>query len=281
MKKGSVRSSLEIRKNRLKRRSRQILREVALTVSIVIVTGLMGLGMVYSYNVILCSDYFTLKDTTVRGADRVSEGEVLKLSGITGTTNVLTVDLNRVVTGIKTNPWVRDVRLGRELPNRLVIEIDERRPVALISHEQNIYLLDEEGTIFKNLDHGDRVDLPVMTGFSEGGALDEDLLRGAMELLDYLSGQAAYPSLDYISEIRGDHVYGYSLYTVDHRLYVLGFGDYEKKFSRLRKILFDLTAKNLSLSPLLVNLADPGRVVVRHGGTVERERGNGRKRTDI
>lgn len=281
MKKGTVRSSLEIKKNRIKRRSRKIFREVAVTVSIVIVTGLMGLGMVYSYNVVLCSDYFTLKDATVKGAARVSEGEVLKLSGITDTTNILTVDAHRIVTGIKTNPWVRDVRMGRELPNRLVIEIEERRPVALISHEQNIYLLDEEGIIFKNLDHGDRVDLPVMTGFSEDGILDEKLLRGAMDLLVYLSGQEVYPSMKYISEIRGDHVYGYSLYTIDHCLFILGFGDYEKKFSRLRKILFDLTAKNLSLSPLLVNLADPGRVVVRQGGLIERERGDGGKRTDI
>ncbi|MCK9230718.1 MAG: FtsQ-type POTRA domain-containing protein [Syntrophales bacterium] len=281
MKKRSVRSSIVIRKNRLKRRSGKILREVVLTVSIVIATGLVGLGMVYSYNVILCSDYFTLKDTTVRGTDRLSEGEVLQLSGITGTTNILTVDMNRMVTGIKTNPWVRDVRMGRELPNRLVIEIEERRPVALISHEQHIYLLDEEGTIFKNLDNGDRVDLPVMTGFSESGVLDEQLLRGAMDLLDYLSRQAGYPSMENISEIRGDHLYGYSLYTVDHRFFVLGFGDYDKKFSRLRTILFDLTAKHLSLSPLLVDLTDPGRVIVRHGGAAGRERGDGRKRTDI
>ncbi|MDD5475855.1 MAG: FtsQ-type POTRA domain-containing protein [Syntrophales bacterium] len=281
MKKRSINQSFEVKRNRLKRRSGKIFREIAVTVSIIFLTAIVGLTMVYGYNFIISSEYFNLKDTTVRGISHVSEEEVLTLSGINDDTNILTANLDRMRSRIKTNPWVKDVRMGREMPDRLVIEIEERRPVALVSHEKNFYIMDDEGTIFKNLDHDDQVDLPVMTGFSGDGSIDEELLRGALELLDFLSSHSGYPALEHISEIRGDHLQGYSLFTGDLRLYMLGYGDYDIKFRRLRKVLVDLTTKNLSLSPLTINLTDPGRIVVRHGGAIGTDYGAARKRTDI
>ncbi len=279
--KRSLGRSLEIKKNRLKRRSSHIFREVTVALSVIGVSAFLGMMMMYSYNFILCSDYFRLEETTVKGAYRLSGDEVIRLSGVTESTNMLTANLHSMVSGIQAHPWVKEVRMTRVLPGGLVIEIEEREPLALIRHEQNLYLMDQEGIIFKNLDQNDRVDLPVMTGFSDGGSLDQDLVRGAMEIMEYLDSRSGYPEIRHVSEIRADQVHGFSLCTLDHRLYVLGFGDYETKFRRLRNVLFDLTTKNANLSPLLVDLADPGRVVVRQGamtGPGLQDRG---RRTDI
>ncbi|OPL16727.1 MAG: hypothetical protein AVO39_00090 [delta proteobacterium MLS_D] len=279
--KRSIGSSRAVKKSRIRRRWTKIAREIGVALSVMTAATVFALIMMYGYNVALCSDFFTLAEAAVKGTDRLSDREVIQLLGVDDSTNILTADLNKMVAGVKTNPWVRDVRMTRDLPNRLIVEIIERKPVALISHDHNIYLLDREGTIFKNLDHDDKIDLPVMTGFSDQGVLDEKLLQGAFELLDCLAGRKGYPEMRHISEVRGDHLYGYSLCTMDRRFYLLGFGDFETKLRRLENVLFDLTTKNVSLSPLFVDMVDPERIIVRHGGAVGTGVSDGRKRTDI
>ncbi len=265
--KRSLANRLEVRKNRLRRRRRAIAGEIGVALAVVATAAFLCFSMIYGYSFALCSDYFKLEETIVKGASRLTEEEVKQLAGVDRDTNILAADLDSIVAGIKKNPWVREVGLRRVLPDRLIIEIVEREPLALIRHDRSFYLLDQDGTIFKNLEWDDPVDLPVMTGFSDGESLDEDLMRGAMELIENLELRKSYPEMRNISEIRGDHLRGYSLCTIDHRLYILGFGDYERKFGRLRSILFDLTMKNAHQSPLVVDLADPDGVVVRRGGT--------------
>lgn len=279
--KRSLANRLEVRKNRLRRRRRAIAGEIGVALAVVATAAFLCFSMIYGYSFALCSDYFKLKETIVKGVSRLTEEEVKQLAGVDRDTNILAADLDSIVAGIKKNPWVREVGLRRVLPDRLIIEIVEREPLALIRNDRSFYLLDQDGTIFKNLEWDDPVDLPVMTGFSDGESLDEDLVRGAMELIENLELRKSYPEMRNISEIRGDHLRGYSLCTIDHRLYILGFGDYERKFGRLRSILFDLTMKNVHQSPLVVDLADPDRVVVRRGGTTGSVLNDRDRRMDI
>jgi cell division septal protein FtsQ len=67
---------------------------------------------------------------------------------------------------IAKNPWVETVHIRRFFPDGLSISITERAPLAIVNMGY-IYYLDARGNVFKVLNKGDRLDYPVVTGFSE------------------------------------------------------------------------------------------------------------------
>ncbi len=277
----SVKTTLETRKYRLKRRSSRIGREIMKTLAVIIAAGGLGMVLVYGYNFAICSSYFQLKDASVRGCVRVHEGMVLELAGVVPSMNILTANLEKMAMKIRTSPWVREAFVGRELPNRLVIEIEERIPAALIRRDKNLYLVDRDGVVFKGLDGEDKVDLPLLTGMRRGGTVDDELLKGALSLLDRISRSDVYPRFENISEINGDPLYGYTIYTIDRNELKLGYGQYEKKFRRLEKVLSDLSRKDAGASVLSINLMEADRIIVQCGGAIDFQHSSAWRRTRI
>ncbi|MEA3471109.1 MAG: FtsQ-type POTRA domain-containing protein, partial [Thermodesulfobacteriota bacterium] len=180
--KKSLKSSIGTKKNRIKRRSGKIIREIVKALMVMGISGGLALLMVYAYNYAICAPYFKLGDTMVRGCEKVSEREILDLAGVDASMNILAVNLDKMTDKIKGNPWIKDVSIGRELPNRLVIEIIEREPAALIKKNESLYIVDRGEEIFKGFGEDDCINLPVLTGFCENGAVNRGLLRMAFEL---------------------------------------------------------------------------------------------------
>ncbi|MDO9515719.1 MAG: FtsQ-type POTRA domain-containing protein, partial [Syntrophales bacterium] len=120
--KKSLKSTISPKRNRSKRRSGATHGEIFRTLVIVGLAGLLAFLMVYAYNFALCADYFQLKYTTVRGCKRISEEEIRTLAGISLPLNILTVNQGKIERAIEENPWVRNASVGRELPDKLVIE---------------------------------------------------------------------------------------------------------------------------------------------------------------
>ncbi|TFG38299.1 MAG: FtsQ-type POTRA domain-containing protein [Syntrophobacterales bacterium] len=279
--KKSLKSSIETKKNRLRRRSGKILRETMKALMVIGISGGLALLMVYVYNYAICAPYFKLGDTTVRGCEKVSKIEVIELAGIDASMNILAINLDKITEKVKRNPWIKNVSIGRELPNRLVIEVVEREAAALIKKDENLYIVDRDEEIFKGFGEDDCSSLPVLTGFCDKGDVNRGLLRMAFELLDYLSESATFPNIKNVSEIHGSSIYGLSVFTNNRKLLQLGFGDYEKKLERLNRILVDLARKELDEGYLNIDLTDCSRVIVQHRDFSNRKEFKGRSRTEI
>ena len=114
---------------------------------------------------------------------------------------------------ISANPWVKSVYVGRELPDRLVLDVRERTPVALVKQAGAFYLMDVDGFVFKKLSKGDEVDLAIVTGVNIGDKAKSALLSEALKLLETLSTADQYGFLGTVSEIHIDEVFGLSILT--------------------------------------------------------------------
>jgi len=82
-----------------------------------------------------------------------------------------------------------------EFPERLVIEVQERKAVALVKKDNSFYLLDLDGVVFKKLESSDESDLPALTGCYHEGKLNPELLSKSLELLRYLSASKEFPNI--------------------------------------------------------------------------------------
>ena len=237
--------------------------------------------MVYAYNFALCADYFQLKYATVRGCKRISEEEIRTLTGIALPLNILTANQEKMARAIKGNPWVRSASVGRELPDRLVIEVAERDAAALLKKGNDLYIVDRDGVVFKKFEGGDSADVPVLSGFYRDGNLQSALLKKTFEFLDYLAGSDHFPRIWNVSEIYVDDVYDFSVVTDNHLFLNLGFEDYEKKLKRLKKVMTDLEQRGLDKRYLTINLIDSSRVVVQQGNVFSPKNLTGDRKTKI
>lgn len=279
--KNSLKSPISPKRNRSKRRAGAIRGEIFRTLVIVGLAGLLAFLMVYAYNFALCADYFQLKYTTIRGCKRISEQEIKELAGISLPLNILTVNQGKMARTIEGNPWVRKASVGRELPDRLVIEVTEREAMALLKKGGDLYIVDRDGVVFKKFEAGDSADVPVLTGFYRNGDLRSDLLEKTFVFLDYLSGSNYFPRIWNVSEIYVDEVYDFSIVTDNHLFLNLGFEDYEKKLKRLKKVMADLARRNLDKRFLTIDLVDSSRVVVQQGNIFSRKNPTGDSKTKI
>jgi len=279
--KKSLKSNGSSKRNRSKRRSGAIRGEIFRTLAIVGLAGLLAFVMVYAYNFALCADYFQLKHVTVRGCKRISEEEIKDLAGISLPLNILTANLEKMERAIEENPWVRNASVGREFPDRLVIEVTERDAVALLKKGSDLYVVDRDGVVFKKFEAVDSADVPVLTGFYRDGDLRRDLLGKTFTFLDYLSGSDHFPRIWNVSEVYVDDVCDFSVVTDNHLFLNLGFEDYEKKLKRLKKVMADLARRGLEGRTLTIDLVDPSRVVVQQGSVFGRKGSTGDHKTKI
>ncbi|SEM29041.1 cell division protein FtsQ [Syntrophus gentianae] len=260
--KRAFRRKLEARKYRLKRRGRSISMDLSRSILLIFLVMSIAVLLVFVYNFTISAPCFRIRETVVRGCREVTEKEVLLLSSLKSSQGLLTLNEEAVLRRIRANPWIKTVSLGREFPDRLVIQISERSAIAVIRQEANLYLMDQEGVIFKKLGKNDEVDLPVLTGLYVQGKLNEALLKSARDLLHDLAASKSYPTLDRISEIQGNEVLGLSIFTDNGFCIVLGFDGYRAKLQRLSLILEDMQRRPLEGNFFRIDLRNTLKVTV-------------------
>lgn len=103
----------------------------------------------------------------VRGNERLSQGEVLAvLSGLRGESLVWT-DLHRWRQRLLASPWVREAALRRSVPSTVEVVVWERQPIAIGRLNDELYLVDERGTIIDQYGpQYEDLDLPIVDGLT-------------------------------------------------------------------------------------------------------------------
>ncbi|HRS82236.1 MAG TPA: FtsQ-type POTRA domain-containing protein [Smithellaceae bacterium] len=256
-----IKVSLEARKNRLRRRLIGALNESLGALALLALAAVASALLVYLYSVLLSAPGLELKEISVLGVKELTEKDILELAKIQPRCNLLAVNTDAVARRIAVNPWVKRIYVGRELPGRLVLDVRERTPIALVKQTGNFYLMDAEGVVFKKLSRTDDVDLAILTGVNLGKT-PSPLLAEALKLLGTLSGDS-YASLGTISEIHIDEVFGLSVLT-DRGLHLkLGRDHFTDKVRRLDVVLADLEKRGMKNGRLFVDLADISKVTVQ------------------
>jgi len=233
-----------------------------------LLTGSAGLvvgGAVLCGRMLLDWGYFQVEKVRVENNRRVSQDDVLALSNIELGSGIFDLDLKRIGRKIEENPWIAAAEVSRLFPREVVIRIEERAPKAILSLDY-LYYVDAGGEIFKLLDAGDSLDLPVITGLSAeqlqsaGGQVRQRLLD-AVALLDDLAARRVL-KLDNVSEVHIDESGEFELVTACGGIPIrLGYGSFAAKLDRLERVFEGLQPQLMALKYIDLNVAD--RVIVR------------------
>lgn len=107
----------------------------------------------------------------VKGAEKLSTGEIdVLLDGLRGD-QILAVDLDAYRARLLQSPWVAGASLRRVLPSTIEVTVTERRPMGLARIEGRLFLVDASGVVIE--EHGaqhSQYDLPIIDGLQGGAA---------------------------------------------------------------------------------------------------------------
>jgi len=161
------------------------------TLAAAALSAALSLGAWQAWRWATASPAFALNEIKFSGLLHAQESELIRRSGLVLGENLFRVDLPRVARAMESHPWVESALLTRRLPGTLVVNIEEHHPAALVQlGEKSMYVLDEEGRLFKRAAAEDGLDLPIVTGLSRQMPRPELQLRllGALHLLDIWRG---------------------------------------------------------------------------------------------
>lgn len=216
---------------------RSLFEGVARTLAAAAVSAALSAGAWHAWRWATTADAFALREIRFTGLAHAAEAELMERSGLTLGDNLFRIDLARAARGMEAHPWVASVRIERRLPRALAVTVSEHRAAALV-RLGGLYLLDDEGKLFKRATSGDGLDLPLITGLSRERFSEQQLrLFAALHLLD--TWQASGFSVAAISEVRLDEDGGTTLFAHEGEAVQqirLGQSDVSLKLKRLQQI---------------------------------------------
>lgn len=137
-------------------------------IALVILCWCGAVGLLFGgYLAVVGLPLFAVEEVVVHGELQMLSADIIRdLSGIERGGNVFHVAVADVHQRLQANPWIAEVAVRRKLPHTIWIYVSERTPAAILNLH-GLYLVDEDGTIFKTWEPGDPSDLPVLSGVTD------------------------------------------------------------------------------------------------------------------
>jgi cell division protein FtsQ len=107
---------------------------------------------------------FRISEVALAGQHEMSRTEILALAGITGRSSLLFLDAGQTRVRLLTNPWIAQAAVLKLYPDRLRIEIKERKAFALWQKEGRVYLIATDGSVLENDTPQRFAGLPLVVG---------------------------------------------------------------------------------------------------------------------
>jgi cell division protein FtsQ len=215
---------------------------------------------------ILTTHRFAVASVEVRGVSRVAPDQILAVAAIPRGTNIFRLNTMGVIGRVESLPEIRRADVVRELPNRVVISVEERRPFTLV-HGGRLHWMDEEGRLLGASPEAVAPPMPVISGLSaeelasmrtSPGPKARTAIGVIRALLRSGNGLTAE-----ISEIDMSRREGPVLYTVDGVEVRLGTEDWDERLSRLEGVLAQIATQDVRT----VDLRFRDQVVFQRGGS--------------
>ncbi len=107
-----------------------------------------------------------IQQFTVLGLERLSRQEILKELNLPSDSSLWSIKPEQMSEQLTAHPWIRSVTFDRVFPHSLVIQVQERRPAAILGSSKNDYFLDVEGYLLPGEITESNETLPVVEGLT-------------------------------------------------------------------------------------------------------------------
>lgn len=107
---------------------------------------------------------------SISGLNKVTRGQVMEVLGADIGRNVFFIPLEQRQKQLEAIPWIESANVMRLLPNRIAVQVKERRPIAFAQIHSRIQLVDAYGVIME-LPRKTHYSFPVVLGLNDSDPL--------------------------------------------------------------------------------------------------------------
>lgn len=246
-------------------RFQKILRKTLRAASLLLLAFLFLLGGHWVYAKLLEDPSFQMRKVEVVGCHKVSQETLVSLTKVEGMPNLFSLRLGEMAKRIESHPWIEHVRMRKVFPDKVLIQVEERKPIAILQLEEPYYI-DERGVIFSRVEDRDGYNYPYLTGLTrqameKSPEETKELITKALELLTLANQDKTVP-LEEIAEIHMERKQG--LWCIPQRVDLevrMGWDHFGEKLKRLSLIWSDLGKRGTSA--ISIDCSDVKRMVVK------------------
>lgn len=110
----------------------------------------------------MTSPLFNIKQITVSGNEKITENEVISLSGITLNENIFKTIISKSENKILENPYIKSVKIKRKLPTNIEIIIEERKTNFMLEYGSGYVYINNQGYILEV--SSEKLNVPILQG---------------------------------------------------------------------------------------------------------------------
>ena len=220
----------------------------------VLLPVLMVVAAIYMASGIVKS-VFRVRSVVITGNEHLTDDELKTMAGLGADENLITLSGRKISLKMMESPWMRSVAVRKEFPDRLLININEAEPFALLDMKGKLFIVDDRGTLLEELRDIAVPFLPIISSnpYQEKGAFQEAIiLAKAIKNTGLLSGK------DHIEII--SHKPQEMSVNIDGIVVKVGEGEYEDKLARLADIEEEIKSRNIPVD--YIDLRFANRVLV-------------------
>jgi cell division protein FtsQ len=200
-----------------------------------------------------------MKEIIFSGNKHLTDTELKAIMGIKGNEGLLELSGKDLSARLLKSPWVRAVSLRKNLPDKLLIKIEEAAPFALLEMKGRTFFVDDKGKLLEEIKNESVPFLPIISGdpFKNNAVFSESLsLVKAIKDKGFVSTKNRIEVI--IPPNSGPEDISMQ---VDGTLVKVGYGEYEEKLQRLLELEGEIVRRGIPVD--YIDLRFANRVVVK------------------
>lgn len=148
-------SNNESQQRNAKKKKKSVLKTfLKLIVFVGLIIGIMSFLMI--------SPMFNIEEIQVNNNIKLSSDTYISLSGVKYGENIYRISKKQIIEKIKENAYVKNVTIKRALPNKLIIEADERVATYMLQLGSSYMYIDNQGYMLEISE--EKIEAPLLTG---------------------------------------------------------------------------------------------------------------------
>jgi cell division protein FtsQ len=219
---------------------------------------LIVLAVLYGLYRLVTSSIFDIKTVEVSGGAHFTSAQITELSGVEKGTNIFRTRTGALKANLESDPYIRIADVKRELPDSIVITVEERSEGMLIqtAQEDGAYaVIDFDGMILRLCAKDDLPQLPIVDGLTPidpapGAALkveQADLLKPSIDFFQTVEAQGFFfKRLDLGGVVTKAYVYDRLICEGDLK-------NIENNIPAIEKVVYDLSTKGIERGTISVS----------------------------
>lgn len=212
-------------------------------------------------------NYVFVKEIVFIGSRQLDRGELMSLLMVRNGDRLFSISGGELYQRLRKSPWIKDAVIRKELSGRLLINLTEAVPFAILTMENVPYLIDKDGVMLEQIKEGTAFFLPIIRDINP--YKNRDAYMEAVRLINALNNRNIYLYSGNI-EVTGQRPENLTL-KVDNIYIKIGGGDYDKKLERLEIVMNEIEKRNMAIE--YIDMRFSNRVIVKPSDSESHEVG--------